>query len=137
MAKLADKMRKHPKIYTVYRDDDGWWLETRAGWAFDPALPPYGGCHTVSEDTLTELAKHIQEIQPCQCACCLKRECDAAMTIPNTDKGTIQDAIIQRITVGSDIGFCIKCGSLQYGCKTDARRRKCESCGGEGRLRDV
>jgi hypothetical protein len=70
--KLADKLRKHPAVEIVYRDVDGWWLETKSGFAFDPASPPYGGCHTVSEDTLTELAKHLDEIEPCACACCTK-----------------------------------------------------------------
>jgi hypothetical protein len=73
--RLAAKLMRNPKVHLVYHDVDGWWLETKAGWAFDPALPPYGGCHTVSEDTLIELAGHIAEIKPCHCACCLKGEC--------------------------------------------------------------
>ena len=72
--KLADKIRKHPAVETVYRDQDGWWLETKAGFAFDPAMPPYGGCHTVSEDTLTELKTHLLFIKPCQCASCIAEQ---------------------------------------------------------------
>ena len=30
---------------------------------------------------------------------------------------------------GASIGFCLACGSEQYGCEPDMRKGECESCG--------
>lgn len=69
---MNQKTIKDPRVELVYRDVDGWWMELKAGWAFDPAEPPYGGAHTISEDTLKELKKHLPLVLPCRCADCIK-----------------------------------------------------------------
>jgi hypothetical protein len=69
---IAQAILKDPRVDMVYKDQDGWWMELKTGWAFDPADPPYGGCHTISEDTLRELKSHLDLVYPCACACCIK-----------------------------------------------------------------
>ena len=79
MSSPMRRLYKDKRVSLVYKDCDGWWLELKDGWAFDPASPPYGGCHTVSEDTLTELVGHLAEIQKCECAPCLKAKASPAL----------------------------------------------------------
>lgn len=39
------------------------------------------------------------------------------------------DQVMQACESNDCIGFCIECGSEQYGCEPDARNYKCEDCG--------
>lgn len=70
--KGIDAIMKDERVEQVYwSPPDGWWLDLKKGFAFDPTEPPYSGCHTTSEATLAALRRRLPEIQPCQCADCL------------------------------------------------------------------
>lgn len=37
--------------------------------------------------------------------------------------------VIEAVENDEQAGFCLACGSKQYGCEPDARRYVCENCG--------
>lgn len=39
------------------------------------------------------------------------------------------EAVMAAVEEDDNVGFCVKCGSEQYGCEPDMRNGECECCG--------
>lgn len=59
-------MKHDPKIQSIYKDDDGWWVEYKPGWqsSNDP------GCHGEHENTKREVMELVRNALPCDCVDC-------------------------------------------------------------------
>lgn len=85
--KTIDRIQADERVEKVWKDPpDGWWMTLKDGFAFEPTEPPYSGQHTTSELRISELAKWLKNIQPCQCANCI-----------GMDPGEAEDAIIEHV----------------------------------------
>lgn len=54
-----------PMLDEVYKDSDGYWAYSKAGYHF-----PEMGCHTAHEDTQADLMRVVRNVQPCDCGEC-------------------------------------------------------------------
>lgn len=61
--KISKKLAE--KLEIVYKDYDGYWAETKAGYRFSG-----NESHTATEDTVNALKSHFKDIVKCDCEEC-------------------------------------------------------------------
>jgi hypothetical protein len=69
--KLKKSISDDPIVQEFYRDEDGYWIHLKNGYAdtmFDPLQP----CHTINEDTLTRAKQRLKDVEICNCSDCAK-----------------------------------------------------------------
>lgn len=64
--KSLDRLGQDPRVREIYKDSDGLWLTTRAGFCTDPE------CHTAHGENVRDLLLMVKGIAPCACADCVE-----------------------------------------------------------------